>query len=173
MTTTRDLREIERLLTGMEWVPTRDEFKLGCDFIDAEYDAVTVAAARGYPRGRGRWEVTTLEYLTVVSLVVERVERELLPAARARFPGGSPMVDLVELMLAAAVPVLPYARQLQEAWAAGGPEARRGETADYRDTQPWEDALLGDGQEVVSLYARTVSVIRSVLVAVVTGDITH
>ncbi|MEU0215577.1 hypothetical protein ABZ281_10820 [Streptomyces sp. NPDC006265] len=97
-----------------QWQSTADEVAFGSTFfqrmrqVEEEPDPV-------FPQGADWWQRLHTESFHTLARVVAMVQDELLPAGRERL-ADSPMVELAELYVSAAAPLLPHAERLLAAW---------------------------------------------------------
>ncbi|MFE7124986.1 hypothetical protein [Streptomyces sp. NPDC057617] len=108
------LSEIARSLNCMQWLPTAEEVDFGNAFFQQVKKAEEELCG-DFPRGMHRWHRLRTEDFTALARTVTVVKNELLPAWRDRLP-ASPMVELVEMYVSGAQPVLPHAETLLAAW---------------------------------------------------------
>ncbi|MEY9839566.1 hypothetical protein [Streptacidiphilus sp. EB103A] len=187
MTVTADrLNDIARSLNRRQWLPTADEVAFGSTFLRRMGEVEQEGA--GFPRGANWWDRLHTESFHALTRTVELLEVDLLPCGRARLP-GSPIVELAELWLGSAQPLLPHAQRLLTAWHDAAPPeptadmiartARRLNVTDdlaegrlrYEDAAHWEREgnALSLWDELRPLWAH-LGAVRSTMTAAVTGD---
>lgn len=137
MTQTPDelrLSEIARSLNRYEWQPTAEEVRCGGEFFQL-VTSTEKAERPEFPRDTSArpWAVRLhTENATVLAEEVATLVKEFLPGWRERVPGGSPMVELVDMYVRRAQPVVRHAGDLLAAWSeAALPEPDEDEVA-YR-----------------------------------------
>jgi hypothetical protein len=108
------LSEIARSLNRQQWQPTADEVAFGSTFFQ-RMQQVEEEPDPAFPQGADWWERLHTESFHKLARVVAMVQDELLPAGRERL-ADSPMVELAELYVSAAAPLLPHAERLLAAW---------------------------------------------------------
>ncbi|MFK0154316.1 hypothetical protein ACIQVK_19850 [Streptomyces sp. NPDC090493] len=115
MTVTADrLSEIARSLNHRQWQPTAAEVAFGTSFFQ-QMKKMEDRPSYGFPRGASWWDRLHTENLDTLARVVAMMRDELPPGVREQLT-GSPMVELAELYIDAAEPLLPHARRLLAAW---------------------------------------------------------
>ncbi|MET9658148.1 hypothetical protein [Streptomyces sp. NPDC006510] len=107
------LSAIARSLNLTEWEPTPDEVTFGRAFFRRTDELEEPSLA--FPRGPEQGNHLHTEAFDATARKVALVQDELLPAWRERL-AGSPMVELAELYVSAAAPLLPHAQRLLTAW---------------------------------------------------------
>ncbi|NGO67079.1 hypothetical protein [Streptomyces boncukensis] len=114
MTTRPDrLSEIARSLNRREWLPTVEEVELGSAFF--QQAKAMEEQHPDFPPGPERGDRLHVENLTVLARFVENAHDELVPQRRDRLP-ASPMIELVELYISGAQPLLLHAKRMRAAW---------------------------------------------------------
>ncbi|MFI6283100.1 hypothetical protein [Streptomyces sp. NPDC050988] len=188
MTVTSDrLSEIARSLNRLHWQPTADEVAFGSAFFERMKEAEEEQRS-AFPRGTNWWDRLHTESFATLARVVAMVQDELLPVWRERLT-GSPMVELAELYVSAAEPLLPHAERLVAAWGNAAPPSP---TADeiareagrlnlsaglaerrirFENASHWEEEGNPHGlwDDLRPAWAN-VSAVRSTMMAAVTGD---
>lgn len=188
MTVTSDrLSEIARSLNRQQWQPTADEVAFGSTFFQRMKE-LEEELQSAFPRGTNWWDRLHTESFTAMARVVAMVRDELLPAWRERL-ADSPMVELAELYVSAAAPLLPHAERLLAAWHGA---ARPAPTAEeitreagrlnvsaeqassrlrFENASHWEEESNPRGlwDDLRPAWAH-LGAVRSTMMAAVTGD---
>ncbi|WP_063794151.1 hypothetical protein [Streptomyces graminilatus] len=135
MTVTPDrLSEIARSLNRWQWQPTADEVAFGSTVFQ-RMKAVEEETRSTFPRGTDQWHRLHTENFDTLARVVAVVRDEVLPAGREQL-ADSPMVELAELYVSAAEPLLPHAQRLLAAWRDASLPAPTSEEV-AREAQRW------------------------------------
>ncbi|MFI6803820.1 hypothetical protein ACIBO6_02185 [Streptomyces luteogriseus] len=197
MTETLDQRrvnEIARSLNRYEWQPTLDEVKCGGEFFQL-VKSMEEAERPGFPRdtSAGPWTLRLrTEHVVVLAEQVSRLQAEFLPGWRDRLPDGSPMVELVEMYVRGALPVVRHADGALAAWRdAALPEPADDEIAyrtrwsnvsadevaarlRYDIAAQWEEQSPRHSlwQEMLPAW-NFLGAVRSTMMAAVTGDVEY
>ncbi|MFI2204696.1 hypothetical protein ACH47Z_28690 [Streptomyces sp. NPDC020192] len=186
----QQLGAIARSLNRYEWDPTLEEIAVGDAFLrERQKDE---EASQSFPRGPQEWDRLRTEGIVSLGAKVARIEGELLPQWRQRLSSGSPMIDLVEIYVRSAQPIVRHADDILTAWQGAvlrkptgdeiADEARRldvsieeaesiwrFEEARHWESQPPRSALW---DELLPTWAYLGSVC-SVVAAAVTGDVEY
>ncbi|MDO0936550.1 hypothetical protein QQY66_34385 [Streptomyces sp. DG2A-72] len=197
MTETPDQRRlsgIARSLNRYEWSPTLEEIECGADFFKRA-KTIEVAENPGFPRGPEPepWKPRLhTENVAVLAQEVGMVQDELLPKWRARFPVGSTMVELIEMYIRGAQPIVQHADAVLTAWReAALPEPSDDELAyrtrysglsveeararlRYQIAAGWEEdpSRRALWEEMLPAWTR-LGAVRSTMMAAVTGDVEY
>ncbi|MEU6512165.1 MULTISPECIES: hypothetical protein [unclassified Streptomyces] len=107
MTMTADAQQLDgiaRALNRREWIPSQEEVAVGAAFLQ---EVQAADAGQSFPRVPGTDDRLRTVDVAVLVTLVSRIEEVLLPLWR--LPRASPVIDLVELYVRGAQPIMQQA----------------------------------------------------------------